>query len=57
MLSKFLIILVVKKKIKVQLVLAIPTDAPTTLADEMIQTPLLVALKTTRILSTESKAV
>ena len=57
MLSKFLIILVVKKKIKVKLVLAIPTDATTTLADEMIQTPLLVALKTTRILSTESKAV
>ena len=57
MLSKFLIILVVKKKIKVKLVLAITTDSPTTLADEMIQTPLLVALKTTRILSTESKAV
>ena len=55
--SKFLIILVVKKKSKVKLVLAIPTDAPTTLADEMIQTPLLVALKTTRILSTESKVV
>ena len=52
MLSKFLVILVVEKKVKVKLVLAIPTDAPATLADEMIQTPLLVTLKTTRILST-----
>ena len=52
MLSKFLVILVVKKKVKVKLVLAIPSDAPTTLADQMIQTQLLAALKTTRILST-----
>ena len=50
MLSNFLIILVVKEKIKVKLALA--SDAPTTLADEMIQTPVLVALKTTKILST-----
>ena len=49
MLSNFLIIL--KEKIKVKLVLDIPTVAPTTLADEMIQTPLLFALKTIKILS------
>ena len=57
MLSNFLIIPVVREKIKVKLALAIPTGAPTTLADEMIQTPLLVALKTIKILSMKSKAV
>ena len=46
MLSNFLIIPVVKEKIKVKLALAIPTGVPATLADEMTQTPLLVALKT-----------
>ena len=51
MLSNFLIIFVVKEKVKVKLVHAIQTGAPTTLADEMIQTPLLVALKTIKILS------
>ena len=51
MLSNFLIIPVVRENIKVKLALAIPTDAPTILADEMIQTPLLVALKTIKILS------
>ena len=51
MLSNFLIIPVVREKIKVKLALAIPTGAPATLADEMIQTPLLVALKTIKILS------
>ena len=51
MLSNFLIILVVREKIKVKLVLDIPTGAPTTLADEMIQTPLLFALKTIKTLS------
>ena len=56
-LSNFLIIPVVKEKIKVKLALAIPTGAPTTLADEMIQTPLLVALKTIKILSMYSIAV
>ena len=56
-LSNFLIIPVVREKIKVKLALAIPTGAPTTLADEMIQTPLLVALKTIKILSMQSKAV
>ena len=51
MLSNFLIIPVVREKIKVKLALAIPAGAPTTLADEMIQTPLLVALKTIKTLS------
>ena len=51
MLSNFLIIPVVREKIKVKLALAIPTGAPTILADEMIQTPLLVALKAIKILS------
>ena len=51
LLSKFLIIPVVREKIRVKLALAIPTGALTTLADEMIQTPLLVALKTIKILS------
>ena len=37
--------------------LAIPTGAPTTLADEMIQAPLLVALRTIKILSMKSKAL
>ena len=51
MLSNFLIIRVVREKIKVKLALATQTGAPTTLADELIQTPLLVALKTIKILS------
>ena len=51
MLSNFLIIPVVREKIKVRLPLVIPPGAPATLADEMIQTPLLVALKTIKILS------
>ena len=51
MLSNFLIIPVVREKIKVKLTLAIPAGAPTTLADGMIQTPLVVALKTIKILS------
>ena len=51
MLSNFLIIPVVREKIKVKLALAIPTGAPTKLAYEIIQTPLLVALKTIKILS------
>ena len=46
MLSNFLIIPVVREKIKVKLALAIPTGAPTTLANEMIDTPPIVALKT-----------
>ena len=51
MLSNFLIIPVVREKIKVKLALAIPTSAPTKFADEMMQTALLVALKTIKILS------
>ena len=57
MVINFLIIPIVKEKIKVKLVLAIPTGAPTTLADEMIQAPLLVALRTIKILSMKSKAL
>ena len=49
--SKVLITPVVREKIKVTLELAIPTGAPTKVADKMIQTPLLVALKTIKILS------
>ena len=51
MLSNFLIIPVVREKIKVKLALAIPTGAPTKFADKMMQTALLVALKTIKILS------
>ena len=45
MLNNFLIIAVVREKIKVKLALTIPAGAPTTLADKMIQTALLAALK------------
>ena len=51
MLSNFLTILVVREKIKVKLALAIPTGAPTTLVNEQIDTPPVVALKTIKILS------
>ena len=51
MLSNFLIIPVVREKIKVKLALAIPTGAPIILVNEIIDTPLLVALKTIKILS------
>ena len=57
MFRNLFIIPVVQEKIKVKLVLAIPTGAPTTLADEMIQAPLLVALRTIKILSMKSKAL
>ena len=50
-LSIFLIIPVVKEKIKVKLTLAIPTGAPTILVKEMIDTPPLVSLKAVKILS------
>ena len=46
MLSNFLIIPVVREKIKVKLALAIPTGAPIILVNEIIDTPPLVALKT-----------
>ena len=43
---------VVKEKIKVKLALTIPTDLPIVLVNEIIDTPLVVALKTIKILST-----
>ena len=49
--NTFLIIPVVKEKIKVRLALAIPTGAPIILVNEKIDTPLLVALKTIKTLS------
>ena len=49
--SNFLTIPVVREKIKVKLALAIPTGAPTTLVNEMIDTPPLVALKAIKTLS------
>ena len=48
-LNNFFIIPAVWEKIKVKLALGIPAGAPTALANEMIQTPLLVALKTIKI--------
>ena len=51
MLSNFLVIPVVREKISVKLAPAIPTGAPTTLTEEIIQTPPLVALKTIKTLS------
>ena len=45
--NNFLTIPVVKEKIKVRLALAIPTGVPIILVNEIIDTPLLVALKTT----------
>ena len=51
MLSNFLTIRAVREKIKVNLALAIPTGAPTILANEQIDTPPLAALKTIKILS------
>ena len=51
MLNNFLIIPVARQKIKVGLVLAILAVASTTLANTMIQTPLVAALKTIKILS------
>ena len=49
--SNFLIIPVVKEKIKVKIVLAIPTEAPITVVKEIIDTPPLVAERTIKILS------
>ena len=50
--SNVLTIPVVREKIKVRLALAIPTGAPAILVNEIIDTPLLVALKTIKILYT-----
>ena len=55
--NNFLTIPVVIEKIKVKLALAIPTGAPTILVNEIIDTPPLVALKTNKFLSIQSKAV
>ena len=49
--NNFFTIPVVKEKIKVKLALAIPTGAPITLVNEIIDTPPVVALKTIKILS------
>ena len=51
MLSNFLIIPVVREKSKVKLAPAIPVGDPKTTAEEIIQTPPLVALKTIKTLS------
>ena len=51
MLSNFLMIPVVREKIRVKLAPAILTGAPTTHVNEMIDTPPLVALKTIKTLS------
>ena len=45
MCNNFLAIPVVREKIKVKLALAIPTGAPITLANEIIDTPQLLHLK------------
>ena len=44
--NNFLTVPVVKEKIKVRLTLAIPPGAPIILVNEIIDTPLLAALKT-----------
>ena len=49
--SNFLTIPVVREKIKVKLALAIPTGAPTTVVNEIIDTSPLVALKVIKTLS------
>ena len=46
-----MIIPVVREKIKVKLAAAISTGALTTLREEIMQTSLLIALKTIKILS------
>ena len=50
-LSNFFIIPIVSEKNKLRLALAIPTGAPTTFVNEMIETPPLVPLKTTKVWS------
>ena len=50
-LSNFLIIPIVKEKIIVKLAFAIPTGAPITVVKQIIDTPPLVANKTTKVLS------
>ena len=50
-LNNFLVIPVVREKIKVKLAFAIPTGAQTIPVNEQIDTPPIVALKTIKILS------
>ena len=50
MLNNFLIIPAIREKTKVKLALAIRTGTPTTLLNEMIDTPPHVALKIIKIL-------
>ena len=50
-LNNIFIIPVIREEIKVKLALAIPTGALIILVNEIIDTPLLVALKTIKILS------
>ena len=49
--SNFLTIPIVTAKNKISLALAIPIGAPTTLVNEIIDAPLLVALKAIKIVS------
>ena len=49
--SNFLTIPVVREKNKVKLALAIPTGDPAILVNEIIDTPLAIALKTIKTLS------
>ena len=51
MFSNFLTIPVVREKIKVKHALAFPTGAPTILLNEIIDIPLVAALKAIKILS------
>ena len=51
MFSNFLMIPVVREKIKVKLTLAIPTDATIVVVNEIIDIPPFVALKIINILS------
>ena len=51
MLNNFFTIPVLREKNKVKIALAIPARAPTTLQNEQIDTPPVVALKTIKILS------
>ena len=51
MLSNFLTILAVREIIRVKPLLAIRTGAPTTLVNEQIDTPPVVALKAIKIFS------
>ena len=55
--NNFFIISVVREKIKVSVALAISAGAPTTLGNKIMQIPLLVTLKTIKILSMQLKAV